>query len=76
MYFSSREDEADPESRKLVAIAGGVLAVAGLVLMIWPTTGVVTISWLLAGVTLVLGCVMVYVATKLRRFKKHIGKPS
>ena len=42
------------------------MAVAGLVLVIWPNTGVVTVAWLLAAVAGLLGAGMVFVSMKLR----------
>jgi uncharacterized membrane protein HdeD (DUF308 family) len=59
MFLSSRNKEADLESRNLVRIMSGILAIAGLILVVWPNTGIVTVSWLLAGIAFVLGCVMV-----------------
>ncbi len=74
LFISSRDREADPESRNLVGIVGVVLALSGLVLAMWPNTGVVTVSWLLATVALVLGCVMIFVAVRLRRVTRRIRK--
>jgi len=73
MFLSSRSKESDPEARNLVGIVGGVIALAGLILVIWPNTAVVTVSWLLAGVALVIGGVMIYVAMRLRRVARRIG---
>ena len=72
MFLSSRNQESDPESRKLVGIVGGVLALAGLILIVWPNTGVVTVSWLIAIIALLLGCLMCFVALKLRRIAQRI----
>jgi uncharacterized membrane protein HdeD (DUF308 family) len=72
MFLSSRNKESDPESRNLVGIVGSTVAAAGLVLVLWPNTGVVTVSWLLAGVAFVLGSVMVYVAIRLRRVSHRL----
>lgn len=76
MFLSSRNKDADPEARSLVGIAGGALAVAGLILVLWPNTGVVAVSWLLAIVALVIGGVMVYVAMRLRRVSRRIRSKS
>lgn len=73
VFLSSRHKESDPDSRNLVGIAGGALAVAGLILVVWPNTGVVTVSWLLAIVALLLGCLLIFVATRLRRISKRIN---
>ena len=72
MFLSSRNKESDPESRNLVGIAGGALALAGLILLIWPNTGVVTVSWLIASIALLLGCLLIFVATRLHRIAKRM----
>ena len=72
MFLSSRNKEADPESRNLVGIVGGVLAIAGLILILWPSTGVVTVSWLIAAISLLLGCLLIFVATRLRRVARRL----
>lgn len=74
MFFSSRNQESDTESRSLVAMAGGGLAFAGLILLLWPNTGVVAVSWLIAGVTLLIGCLLIFVATNLRRIAKRLNQ--
>jgi uncharacterized membrane protein HdeD (DUF308 family) len=58
----------------LFGIVGAVLAVIGLILVVWPNTGVVAITWLIAIVALVIGCVLIFVATRLRRIANRLGK--
>jgi uncharacterized membrane protein HdeD (DUF308 family) len=53
--------------------SGAVLAIIGMILIVWPSTGVVAISWLIAIVALVIGCVLIFVATRLRRITDRIG---
>ncbi len=72
MFFSGRSQESDAESRNLVCMAGGGLAIAGLILLLWPNTGIIAVSWLIAIVTLLIGCLLIFVATKLRRISKRL----
>ncbi len=75
MFLSSRSKESDPESRNLVGIVGGVLGLAGLILLVWPSTGIVTVSWLLAAVAFIVGGVMIFVALKLRKVAGRLDAP-
>lgn len=72
MFLSSRSSDSSEESRQLCKIIGAVLAIAGLILIVWPGTGVVTISWLIAAVAAVLGCALIYVAMRLRRIERRM----
>lgn len=73
MFLSSRNSDSSEESRQLCKIVGVVLAVAGLILVVWPGTGVVAISWLISAIALVYGCVLIFVATRLRRIKHRLS---
>jgi uncharacterized membrane protein HdeD (DUF308 family) len=73
MYLSSRGLESEDEQRGLMGIIGAVMAVIGLVLIFWPNTGVVTISWLIALGSLIIGGLLIYLATRLKRVKKRIN---
>ncbi|TWU28030.1 HdeD family acid-resistance protein [Novipirellula artificiosorum] len=74
IFLSSRGREVDKEARKFVGILGAVLAVAGLILLIWPSTGIVTVSWLIAAIALVVGGVMLFVALKLRKIAQRLSR--
>jgi uncharacterized membrane protein HdeD (DUF308 family) len=74
MFLSSRKEDTDPEAGNLVGLVGGVLALAGLILILWPNTGVVTVSWLLSTIAFVVGAVMIYVAFRLRRVARRVGQ--
>jgi uncharacterized membrane protein HdeD (DUF308 family) len=41
MFLSNRSSDSDAESRRLFGTVGAVLAVIGLILIVWPSTGVV-----------------------------------
>jgi len=73
MFLSNRSSDSDAESRRLFGTVGAVLAVIGLILIVWPSTRVVAISWLIAVVALVIGCVLIFVATRLRRITDRLS---
>lgn len=76
LYFSARREvDVDQESKQWVKYVAIALAAAGIVLIIWPSTGVVTIAWLLAAVAFLLGGGMVFAAIKLRTVAKRIEAP-
>ena len=60
-----RLTEGDP-NRGLLTILGSVAAVVGLVLIVWPGTGIVVVSWGIAAAAIVLGVQSIYLATRLK----------
>ena len=66
-------EESDP-NRGLLLTIGTVMAVIGLVLIIWPGAGAVTISWLVAALAFVVGAMLVFLALRLRQVKLHVDK--
>jgi uncharacterized membrane protein HdeD (DUF308 family) len=73
LILSNRRTDSDAEARQLFGALGAVLAVIGLILVVWPGMGVVAISWLIAVVTSGIGCAMIYVAIRLRRVAVRLG---
>ncbi len=60
-----RLGEGDP-NRGLMMMLGSVAAVVGLVLIVWPGTGVVVVSWGIAAAAIVHGVQAIYLATRLK----------
>jgi uncharacterized membrane protein HdeD (DUF308 family) len=48
-------------------ILGSVAAVVGLVLIVWPGTGIVVVSWGIAAAAIVQGVQSIYLATRLSK---------
>ena len=61
----------DPDRGPAMTI-GAVAAIVGLVLVIWPGTGVVTLSWAIGIAALLIGGSLVYLALRLRRIDKRV----
>jgi uncharacterized membrane protein HdeD (DUF308 family) len=62
-------------NRGLLLTLGAVAAVVGLVLIVWPGTGVVVVSWGIAAAAILTGIQSVYLATHLRRVQQSVRAP-
>ena len=72
LFLAGRGAEINDPNRTLLTTTGTVLAVIGLVLIIWPGVGVITISWLVAALAFLIGALLVYLALRLRRVKRRV----
>lgn len=71
-------DQSD-ETRGLTFMIGAVMAIVGLVFVFWTETGVVTVSWLIGIGALIIGGLLVYLATRVQKIRSKIdgiGAPS
>ena len=66
-----RMDKAD-EHRSLAMIIGGVMAVIGVVFVFWTNTGIVAISWLVGLGAAVIGGLLIYLATRVKRLQGRV----
>ena len=72
LFLAGRQtDPRDPDRSSTLAM-GAVAAIAGLILIIWPGTGAVAISWAIAIVALLIGAVFIYLAMRLRRIDRRV----
>ena len=74
--LAARQATVQGTDRGLVTTMGGTMAVVGLVLLIWPGTGVVTISWIVALAALLFAALLIFLALRLKRLKKRVDKLS
>jgi len=70
--LAGRRANVDDTDRGLMTTMGGAVAVVGLVLLIWPGTGVVTISWIIALAALLFAALLIFLAIRLKRLKKRM----
>lgn len=68
-----RMESAD-EERGLAMIIGAVMAAIGAVFIFWTNTGVVVISWLIGLGALVIGCLLIYLATRVKKIRSRINQ--
>jgi uncharacterized membrane protein HdeD (DUF308 family) len=53
---------------------GWLLAGLGLVLVLWPQTGVVAIAWVIALAALVTAALLLFIAVRLRRLQGRVAE--
>ena len=70
--LAARRTNVEDTDRGLMTPMGGAVAVVGLVLLIWPGTGVVAISWIIALAALLLAALLIFLALRLKRLKKRV----
>lgn len=66
-----RADLPDGERSPLTAV-GIVALVVGLILILWPGSGVVAISWLIAIVALLVAALLIFLALRLKRLQARL----
>jgi len=74
LFLAGRSADQNDPNRGLLLTIGLVLAVIGLVLIVWPGAGAVTISWLVAALAFVVGAMLVFLALRLRQVKLRVDK--
>ena len=72
LLIAGRSTQQDDSDRALMMKMGAVLAVIGLVLIVWPGAGTVTISWVVSALAFVVGAILVFIALRLRRIKRRV----
>jgi uncharacterized membrane protein HdeD (DUF308 family) len=72
--LAARRANVEDTERGLMTAMGGAVAVVGLVLLIWPGTGVLAISWIIALAALMLAALLIFLALRLKRLKKRVDK--
>jgi uncharacterized membrane protein HdeD (DUF308 family) len=71
--WAARQQEVEGGERSAMTTIGWVAAVVGLILIVWPGTGVVTIAWLIAIVALLLGVLLIWLALRLKRLQARVA---
>ena len=73
LLASSWQMDSDDENRLFVALVGIALLITGVVFIVWPDTGVVAVSWLIAIGAAIVGALLIYLATRFKRFGKRVA---
>jgi uncharacterized membrane protein HdeD (DUF308 family) len=73
--WTARQQEADGERSAMTTI-GWVAVAVGLILIVWPGTGVVTIAWLIGIVALLLGVSLIWLARRFKRLQARVDVPA
>jgi uncharacterized membrane protein HdeD (DUF308 family) len=67
LWLMARQAAAGDPDRGLVSGIGVAAVLVGLVLVFWPGSGAVAISWVIAAMALLVGCLLIYMALHLHR---------
>ena len=59
--------------RSTMTTIGGVAAVLGLILIVWPGSGVVAISWVIAIAALLVAALLIFLALRLKRLQARMA---
>jgi uncharacterized membrane protein HdeD (DUF308 family) len=70
--LAARRAKVEGSQRGLMTTMGGAVAAVGLILLIWPGTGVVSISWIIALAALLFAALLIFLALRLKRLKKRV----
>lgn len=73
LFMSSRKIDPTQGERGLTAVVGGIMAVIGVVFVLWTDTGIVAISWLIGIGALIIGGLLVYLATRVKKLQTRVG---
>ena len=74
LWLMARQAAPGDPDRGLLSGVGVAAVLVGLVLIFWPGTGAVAISWVIAAIALLAGCMLVYMALHLHRASKGISR--
>ncbi len=72
LYLSSRNVEPNESERGLMQGIGIVTALIGLVFVFWTDTGEVAIAWLVGIAAVVLGGLLVYLSSRIKRLQASV----
>lgn len=72
LWAGLQSDSMDPERGSAIKV-GAAVAIAGLVLVLWPDSGTITIALVFGFAALVVGSLLIYLAWRLRQVSKTIA---
>ena len=73
LFLAAIRMDKDDAVRGLTMAIGGVMALIGVVFVFWTDTGVVAISWLVGIGALLVGCLLIFLATRVKQLRARIG---
>ncbi len=74
LWLMARQAAEDDPDRGMLNGVGVVAVLVGVVLIFWPGTGAVAISWVIAALALLAGCTLIYMALHLRSARQGISR--
>ena len=73
LFWAGRQADANDPERSLAMSIGGVAAIAGVILVIWPGTASVAISWVIGIAALLVGALLILLASRVREGAKRVA---
>ncbi len=70
--LEARKIPKESEDRAAVLSLGAIASAIGIILMVWPATGVVTISWVIAIAAFLVAAMLFYLAHQTKRLNNRI----
>jgi uncharacterized membrane protein HdeD (DUF308 family) len=70
--WAARQQEVESGERSAITTIGWVAAAVGLILIVWPGTGLVTIAWLIGIVALILAALLIWLAMRFKRLQARV----
>ena len=74
LFLSSRKIDRAEGERGLMGAVGIVMTLIGLVFVFWTDTGVVAISWLIGIGAFVIGCLLVFLAIRIKQLRTRLDR--
>jgi len=74
LFMLSRRIDPMEGERGLMAAISGIMAFVGLVFVFWTDTGVVAVSWLIGIGALVIGCLLVCLAARIKQLRTRLNR--
>lgn len=72
LFYAAFRMSSTDEQRGLVMVIGGVMTLIGLMFVFWTDTGVIAISWLIGLGAMIIGILLIYLATVVKRLQAKI----
>ncbi|MEE8633831.1 MAG: HdeD family acid-resistance protein [Methyloceanibacter sp.] len=73
LFWAGRQTDADNPERSLTMTIGAVAAIAGVILIVWPGTGSVAISWVIGIAALLVGALLIFLASRVRQAAQRVA---
>jgi uncharacterized membrane protein HdeD (DUF308 family) len=72
--LEARRMDPQVSERGLMTLIGILVAVIGVVLVIWPKSGLVTMAWVIAFAALLVAALFIFLALRLKKFKGRLDR--
>lgn len=74
--LTARRMPTDDPERGAVMTIGIAAAIVGLVLVFWPGSGIVVISWVIGVAAILIGALLIYLGSRFKRLEARVGTPT